>query len=84
MFPRLRQRFGSALLPRLDVVVELSTLGEYGIDEQGRPLLLEAVGDDGAGHGAPLSFGGLIPRRRGHCAARREARPRRGGPPARS
>jgi len=56
MFPRLRHRFGSALLPRLDVLVELSTLGAYGVGEDGRPLLLEAGGasaprEDGAGRG---------------------------------
>lgn len=29
MFPRMRQRLGSALLENLDLLVEFSTLGEY-------------------------------------------------------
>ena len=37
MFPALRERF----LDRLDLLVELGTLGEYGIAEDGRPLALE-------------------------------------------
>jgi hypothetical protein len=37
MFPRLRQQ----VLARLDLVVELSTLGEYGIDEHGGVMALE-------------------------------------------
>ena len=32
VFPRLRHRLGTELLARLDVFVELSTLGEYGLD----------------------------------------------------
>jgi len=37
MFPRLRQQ----LLARVDLVVEFSTLGEYGVDEQGGVMTLE-------------------------------------------
>jgi hypothetical protein len=37
MFPRLRQQ----LLARADLLVELSTLGEYGIDEHGRVMALD-------------------------------------------
>ena len=37
MFPRLRQQ----ILARVDLVVELSTLGEYGIDERGGLMALE-------------------------------------------
>jgi hypothetical protein len=40
MFPRLSQRISSAVLDRLDLVVELSTLGEYGLAEDGLPLAL--------------------------------------------
>ena len=40
MFPRLRHRIGTAALDRLDVLIELSTLGEYGLGEDGRPLAL--------------------------------------------
>jgi hypothetical protein len=36
MFPRLRRQ----LLARADLLLELSTLGEYGIDEDGRPMAL--------------------------------------------
>lgn len=36
MFPRLRQQ----LLARADLLVELSTLGEYGLDERGRVMTL--------------------------------------------
>jgi hypothetical protein len=32
MFPRMRQRLGSALRDNLDLLVEFSTLGEYRLD----------------------------------------------------
>ena len=41
MFPTLSQRLSTGFLSRLDVIVELSTLGQYGIAEDGRPLPLE-------------------------------------------
>jgi hypothetical protein len=37
MFPRLRQR----VLARVDLAVELATLGEYGIDEHGAVMRLD-------------------------------------------
>ena len=37
MFPRLRQQ----LLARVDLLVELSTLGEYGVDERGSVMRLD-------------------------------------------
>jgi hypothetical protein len=37
MFPRLRQQ----ILARVDLIVELSTLGEYGVDEHGRAIALD-------------------------------------------
>jgi hypothetical protein len=37
MFPRLRQQ----LLAQVDVLVELSTLGGYGVDERGAPMTLD-------------------------------------------
>ncbi len=75
MFPRLKHRFGPAFLERLDVIVELSTLGEYGVDETGRPMVLDAEAPAAARF--PLS-----PRQRGDCT--REASPRRCAAPARS
>ena len=38
MFPRLRQQ----LLARVDLLVEFSTLGEYGVDEDGGVMALDA------------------------------------------
>jgi hypothetical protein len=37
MFPRLRQQ----ILARVDLVVEFSTLGEYGVDEDGGVMALD-------------------------------------------
>jgi hypothetical protein len=37
MFPRLRQQ----LLARADLLVELATLGEYGVDDHGSVMELE-------------------------------------------
>jgi hypothetical protein len=37
MFPRLRQQ----ILARVDLLVELSTLGEYGVDERGAVMALD-------------------------------------------
>jgi hypothetical protein len=37
MFPRIRQQ----LLARVDLIVEFSTLGEYGIDEDGGVMALD-------------------------------------------
>lgn len=41
MFPRLGQRLSTAVLDGLDLAVEFTTLGEYGLAEDGRPLALE-------------------------------------------
>lgn len=41
MFPRLRQRIGTTLLDRIDLALELSTLGAYGLGEDGRPLAID-------------------------------------------
>ncbi len=49
MFPRLGQRLSTAVLDGLDVAVELTTLGEYGLAEDGRPLALEPER-----HGSPF------------------------------
>jgi hypothetical protein len=40
MFPRLRQRLAPAVLDRIDSVIELGTLGEFGLAEDGLPLRL--------------------------------------------
>lgn len=37
MFPRLRQQ----ILARVDLIVEFSTLGEYGVDEDGGVMALD-------------------------------------------
>lgn len=37
MFPRLRQQ----ILARVDLLVELSTLGEYGVDDRGALMPLD-------------------------------------------
>lgn len=43
MFPRLRQKLGTVLVDRIDVLVEFSTLGEYALADD---LLPVAVHDD--------------------------------------
>ena len=45
MFPRLRQRLGKAVLDRIDTLVELSTLGEYGLAEDGLPVPIAGPDD---------------------------------------
>jgi hypothetical protein len=42
MFPRLRNRIGTAILDRIDLVVEFSTLGEYALAEDLRPVAMHA------------------------------------------
>lgn len=68
MFPAMliqravaRRRFGGGLLDRLDLVVELATLGEYGLAEDGLPLALQAGDEPDGGPessaGGPLTVG---------------------------
>ena len=45
MFPRMKQRLGSALLDNLDLLVEFSTLGEYRLDDGGAPAPAPAAKD---------------------------------------
>jgi hypothetical protein len=71
MFPRLRTRISPALLGRVDRLVELSTLGSYGIDEDGRPMPLEPE------HGATPG------RLRDDCPYRGALKPSRCDAPAR-
>jgi len=40
MFPSLRDRLGTVLLSRLDLLLEFTTLGELGLDSHGRPVTL--------------------------------------------
>ena len=53
MFSSLARRISPRLIDRLDLLVELSTLGEYGVDRDGvfaldPPEKEEALGRDGA------------------------------------
>ena len=48
----MRQRFGTAVLDGLDLLVELSTLGEYGLAGDGLPL---ATGGDASLRGEASS-----------------------------
>jgi hypothetical protein len=94
MFPRLKQRLGTAALGRLDVLVELSTLGAYGLAEDGRPLALDADQTPGGGQmadvdtalepGQRLGAAPLVPRARDACSLYGAPSPRRCVPPARS
>lgn len=75
MFPRLRQRLGPAVLDRIDVLVELSTLGEYGLAEDGLPIRIA---------GDVPSQGDLVRvRLRDDCPWRGRISPGRCGRPAR-
>jgi hypothetical protein len=42
MFPRLRQRIGTALIDRIDLMVEFGTLGEYALADDLRPVAMHA------------------------------------------
>jgi hypothetical protein len=42
MFPRLRQRIGTALIDRIDLMVEFTTLGEYALADDLRPVAMHA------------------------------------------
>lgn len=44
MFPRLRQKLGTALVDRIDVLVEFSTLGEYALADDFLPVAMHADG----------------------------------------
>ncbi|HYI99655.1 MAG TPA: hypothetical protein VEX36_08285 [Thermoleophilaceae bacterium] len=61
MFPHLRQQ----ILARVDLLVELSTLGEYGVDEQGGVMRLDAE---------PTAVR-IAPRVRDRCAERGQQAP---------
>jgi len=60
MFPQLKQR----LLAKVDLLVEFSTLGEYGVDEHGAVMTLDA-------QPTPMP---LAPRVRDRCAGGNEPR----------
>ena len=42
MFPRMRQRIGTVLIDRIDLLVEFSTLGEYALADDLRPVAMHA------------------------------------------
>lgn len=82
MFSSLTRRLGGALLEWLDRLVELSTLGEYGVDSEGF-FALEGegtvpAGSHGLGAGTDLSVPPGPARPRDVCPYRsRFSRPRR-------
>jgi hypothetical protein len=63
MFPRLRQRIGTAIVDRIDLMVEFSTLGEYALADDLRPVAMNAE--------APLEPSRRRPR--DPCSSRPEA-----------
>lgn len=71
MFPRMRQRLGSALRDNLDLLVEFSTLGEYGLMDPGQACQPARAGRVRAEPAArlPLPTGSMP------CAPRRKRRP---------
>ena len=42
MFPRMRQRIGTVLIDRIDLLVEFTTLGEYALADDLRPVPMHA------------------------------------------
>lgn len=75
MFPRLKARLGTAVLDRVDLLVELSTLGEYGLADDGMPV--ETTSSTAASR-LPL-----IPRGRDECPLAGAPSPRSCAPRAR-
>ena len=64
MFPRMRQRIGTALIDRIDLMVEFTTLGEYALADDLRPVAMHSdtpapagrrSRDDGPCRDQPLS-----------------------------
>lgn len=81
MFPRLKQRFAPAVLDRVDLLLELSTLGEYGLAEDGLPVSIEAqTSPDVLPNRLPAGCPG--PRRRDLCPLRGRPSQQRCEPPA--
>ncbi|MGH3993804.1 MAG: hypothetical protein ACRDSN_15250 [Pseudonocardiaceae bacterium] len=62
MFSSLTHRLGTRVLDRLDLLVELSTLGEYGVDREGVFALETGVCLDVTPAGPPV-----LPRSRDDC-----------------
>jgi hypothetical protein len=65
MFPRMRQRLGSALRDNLDLMVEFSTLGEYRLMDPGAapPRTPAGQANTEPAARASLPAGGSTPRR---------------------
>lgn len=75
------------MLERLDVLIELSTLGEYGVDAHGRPIALEGADADNPCHavrgpGPSTANGSQRQRRRDDCPWHGAATPGRCAWPA--
>ena len=85
MFPRMRQRLGSALRENLDVLVEFSTLGEFRLMDDERvlpaPLVSELL-EPAARPPLPTGHMHCVPSRvrAATPAARAHARTRAGAP----
>jgi hypothetical protein len=71
MFPRMRQRLGSALRENLDLLVEFSTLGEYGLMDPGETCPPARAGRVSAEPAARLP----LPTGSAPCVSRRVRRP---------
>lgn len=72
MFPRLKQRLGTVVLDRMDLLLELTTLGEYGFADDGLPVAIERAPCPGG-----AKSGGLPA---AQSVRRRDACPLRGAP----
>lgn len=59
MFSSLSQRLGTRMLDRLDLLVELATLGGYGLDEDG-VFALESAAPDGLMRALAFSGEGVV------------------------
>lgn len=75
MFPRLRQKIGTALADRIDLMVEFSTLGEYALADDLLPVALHddrplAGGESSCGRAATALVGIDRSRSRDDCPLR--------------
>lgn len=85
MFPGVKQRLGAAVLNRVDLLVELATLGEYGLTEVGLSVRIgeELEPVEPARPRARLDPPFPRGRMRAACPKRGAATPQRCEPPAR-